>query len=131
MTGTAQPVTSTATPWIRAYQGFSILVALEVLWQFVTAGQLFPQGGPGALHAGGAIVLHVLSGLAVVSAFLLWRTGVLTVAGLALPVVVFALTFVQAALGGYDSLAYHIPGAMILTSGVIWQLVTALRLRRR
>lgn len=116
--------------WVRFYQVFSILTALLVLSQFITAGQLFPEGGPEEVHAAGAIVLHVVSGLSVVAAFVLWRKGGLSTAAAALPVVVFAFTFIQAATGGRSSLAVHVPGAMILTAGVIWQLIAALRLRR-
>lgn len=115
--------------WVRLYQVFSVLTALVVLNQFITAGQLFPNGGPYELHAAGAIVLHVVSGLAVIAAFVLWRTSGMTTRAAALPVVVFVFTFIQAATGGYDNLAVHVPGAMILTAGVIWQLVNALRSR--
>ncbi|SDS95713.1 hypothetical protein SAMN04488543_2719 [Friedmanniella luteola] len=127
---TSTTATSAPTLWVRLYQLFSVLTALLVLVQFLTAGQLFPQGGPEQLHAAGAIVLHVVSGLAVVAAFVLWRTGGMTTAQAALPVVVFAFTFVQAATGGRTNLAVHVPGAMILTAGAVWQLVTALRPRR-
>ncbi len=121
--------TSASTTWARLYQAFSILTALVVLSQFITAGQLFPDGGPEAVHAAGAIVLHVVSGLAVIAAFVLWRKSAMSTRAAALPVIVFAFTFIQAAIGGRSSLAVHVPGAMILTAGVIWQLVTALRSR--
>ncbi len=124
---TAVNTRAAASTWSRLYQVFSVLTALSVLFQFITAGQLFPDGGPGAVHAGGAIVLHVLSGLAVVAAFILWRRGQLTTTQAALPVVVFVFTFIQAATGGRASLGVHVPGAMILTAGATWQLVAAFR----
>ena len=119
--------TRTASTWSRLYQLFSILTAASVLFQFITAGQLFPDGGPEEVHAGGAIALHVVSGLAVIATFILWRRGHMTTAQASLPVVVFVFTFIQAATGGRTSLAIHVPGAMILTLGATWQLVSALR----
>lgn len=127
MTTAASTTATTGSPWDRLYQLFSVLTAASVLFQFITAGQLFPDGGPEEIHAGGAIVLHVVSGLAVIAAFILWRRGQMTTAQAALPVVVFAFTFIQAATGGRTSLAVHVPGAMILTAGAIWQLTVALR----
>lgn len=117
---------------VTALRAFAALAVVAVLWQFVTAGQLLPQGSEGAEtgHAGGAIVLHVVSGLAAVAAVVLWRQGVVGVGLTALAVVVFGFGFLQAALGGYSSLYVHIPGAMLLTTGVVWLLVAVLRLRR-
>lgn len=113
---------------VRAFQVLAALAVLNVLAQFITAGQLFPNGGPQTAHAAGAIVLHVLSGLAAVTAVLLWRQQRLGVRSMVLAVVVFAYTFLQAYWGGYDSLYIHIPGAMLLTVGVVCVLVTSLRL---
>lgn len=133
-TGTATSPTTpggAATPWLRAFQAFAALAVLTVLYQFVTAGQLLPQGGPGQAHAAGAIVLHVFSGLAAVAAVVLWRRGQTTRGVALLAVVVFVATFVQAAIGGYDSLYVHIPGAMLLTAGVVWLLLASLRTSTR
>jgi len=120
---------STPTPLLRAFQVGAALVVLNVFYQFVTAGQLFPSGGPDEAHAAGAIVLHVLSGLTAIAAVLLWRQGRITIRTAVLAVVVFAYSFVQAAIGGYDSLYVHVPGAMLLTAGAVWLLVVALRHR--
>jgi hypothetical protein len=116
-----------STAWLRAFRAFAALAVLTVLYQFVTAGQLLPQGGPGQAHAGGAIVLHVFSGLAAVAAVVLWRRDQTSRGVAVLAVVVFVATFVQAAIGGYDSLYVHIPGAMLLTAGVVWLLLASLR----
>jgi hypothetical protein len=120
-----------STPWLRAFQAFAALAVLAVLYQFVTAGQLLPQGGPGQAHAAGAIVLHAFSGLATVAAVVLWRRGQTSRNVAVLAVVVFVATFVQAAVGGYDSLYVHVPGAMLLTAGVVWLLLASLRNGRR
>ncbi len=134
MTTTSDARATTATrpsgPLVTALTVFAALAVLAVLSQFITAGQLFPSGGPQEAHAAGAIVLHVVSGLAAVAAVVLWRQGVVGVGLAALAVVVFGFGFLQAALGGYESLYVHVPGAMILTAGVVWLLVAVLRLRR-
>jgi hypothetical protein len=107
----------------RALQVAAVLTLLSVGFQYVTAGQLFPRGGPEELHAGGAIVLHVLSGLTAVAAVLLWRRGGCSVRMAVLAGVVFVLTFVQAATGGRDTLWVHVPGAMVVTVGAVWVAV--------
>jgi glucose dehydrogenase len=111
----------------RAFQVLAGLAVVNVLVQFITAGQLFPNGGPQEVHAGGAIVLHVLSGLAAVTAVLLWRQQRLGLRSTVLAVVVFAYTFLQAYWGGYSTLWIHVPGAMLLTVGVVWVFFTSLR----
>ena len=121
---------SEATAFLRTLQVLSLLTVANLAWQFGTAGQLFPQGGPEELHSGGAIVLHVLSGLAAVAALLAWRAKGIGVGVFVLAVAVFAFTFIQAAMGGRQTLYVHVPGAMILTAGVVWQLVAALRVGR-
>lgn len=130
MTSTTTPV-STGSGLLRAFQVFAALSVLSVLVQFITAGQLFPDGGPEELHAGGAIVLHVLSGLAAIAAFLLWRRDELSRGSMALAVVTFAYSFLQAAWGGRSSLWIHVPGAMVMSALVVWVLVAALRVGRR
>ncbi len=118
--------TSTLT---RTVQVFAVLVLLSELYQFATAGQLFPRGGPEEAHAAGAIALHVLSGLAALFVFLRRRATGGPAWPLVLAVVVFVATFVQAATGGRDHLAIHVPGAMVLTVGSAWLAVWAFRLR--
>ncbi|WP_375430667.1 hypothetical protein [uncultured Friedmanniella sp.] len=130
-TAAATAPTTAPSPLLRVLQVFAALAVLDVLFQFVTAGQLFPSGGPDGLHAAGAIALHVVSGIAAIAAVLLWRQGRTTIGVAALAVVVFGYGFVQAAIGGYDTLYIHVPGAMLLTAGVVWLLLAALRGRAR
>ncbi len=133
MTAASSATTTSTTPtalW-RGLQVFAALSVLVVLFQFVTAGQLFPSGGPDGLHAAGAIVLHVVSGLAAICAVVLWRQGRLSLAVVALAVIVFGYSFIQAAIGGYQSLYVHVPGAMLMAAGVVWLLVVVLRPVRR
>lgn len=105
---------------VRALQATTTLVLLVLAWQFVTAGQMIPQGGPEELHAAGAIVLHVGSGLAVVAAFLVGRAARGPWWPAVLAAVVFALTFAQAWTGSYGPIAVHVPGAILLTVGSVW-----------
>jgi hypothetical protein len=107
----------------RTLQVGAILTLVSLAFQYVTAGQLFPRGGPEELHSGGAIVLHVLSGLTAIAAVLLWRRGDVAVRMPVLAGVVFVLTFVQAATGGRDTLWIHVPGAMVVTVGAVWVAV--------
>lgn len=116
---------------VRALQVLAGLAVLIVLVQFITAGQLFPNGGPEEAHAAGAIVLHVLSGLAAVAAVLGWRRGAVSPRLVVLTVLVFGFTFLQAAWGGRSSLWIHVPGAMALTAGVVWVLLASLGAGRR
>ncbi|GLU49450.1 hypothetical protein [Nocardiopsis ansamitocini] len=103
----------------------AVLAQTAVLvWEFVTAGRLVEQDFTAlSLHAGGAIVLHVVAGLQFVAALLLWRPG----RGSPLPAVVsalaFGLGFVQAYLGSHLMLELHVPVAMLLVVLVAWVLV--------
>ena len=128
MTQTASPRSATtATPLLRVLQAFAGLAVVNVLVQFLTAGQLVSGGEAEQAHGTGAIVLHVLSGIAAIAAVVLWRQDRATLGLAVLAVVVFGYTFVQAALGEYASLAVHVPGAMILTAGVVWLLIASFR----
>jgi hypothetical protein len=112
----------------RLLQGLrvtAVLTVLNVAYQSVTAGQLLGVGAPVALHAAGAVTLHAFSGLAAIAAVLLWRRGGAPAWLAALAVVSFVLTFVQAALGGYETLDLHIPGAMVLTVAAVWLAVAS------
>jgi hypothetical protein len=122
-TGTAHP----GSTLVRGLEVTAVLSLLSVAFQFVTAGRLFPTGGPEQLHASGAVALHVFSGLAALAAVLLWRSGGAPLGIAVLGVAVFVLTFVQASTGGRSSLWVHVPGAMVLTVGVSWLAVASLR----
>jgi hypothetical protein len=129
---THDPATASGnTGFVRAFQALTVLTVLNVLLQFLTAGHLFPDGGPEQLHGAGAITLHLVSGLAAIVAVILWRRNAVTVSLPLLATVVFLATLVQAAIGGRSTLSVHVPGAMVLTLGVTWLLVLALRLSPR
>ena len=116
---TATTPTGLAAP-VRALRATTTLVLAVLAWQFVTAGQMIPRGGPVELHAAGAIVLHVVSGLAMVAAFALGRAARGPWWPTVLAAVVFVLTFVQAWTGSHGVLAVHVPCAIVLTAGTVW-----------
>jgi hypothetical protein len=117
----AEPGSSAVTA-LRGVQVLAALSLLNLVCQYVTAGQILPRGGHTALgiHSTGAVVLHVVTGLLTVAAILYgrahrgpWWPAVL--AGL-----LFVLSFVQAYYGDHTNLAIHIPGALVLTVGIVW-----------
>lgn len=112
---------STAAPAVTALRVLAVLTAVVLAWQFVTAGSLVGPGeaeGAEALHATGAIVLHVVSGLTMIAAALVWRAGA-ALWPVIVAALVFVLSFVQAYLGEGATLWIHVPGAMVLTLGAV------------
>jgi hypothetical protein len=105
---------------LRAVQASAALSVLSIAWQFVTAGQILPRGGPAELHTNGAIVLHVMTGLMAIATILYARSRRGPWWPAVLAVIVFVLTFVQAWFGGYTTLAIHVPGALVCTIGTVW-----------
>ena len=119
-TGTMTTARRTSDPLLTAVRVLAVLTVLNLLWQFVTAGQLFPRGGPEELHSAGALALHVLSGLTAIAALAYWRLRGAPLWPGILAAVVFVLSFVQAYFGDRSTLYIHVPGAMILTIGAVW-----------
>jgi hypothetical protein len=105
---------------LRAVQITAVLAVVVLAWQFVTAGQLLPRGGPVELHAVGAIVLHVVLGLLAIAAILWGRAARGPWWPAAVAVLVFLLSFLQAYAGENGVLALHVPCAMLLTLGTVW-----------
>ncbi|HEY2220680.1 hypothetical protein [Actinomycetospora sp.] len=114
------PATRTSDSLLTAVRVLAVLTVVNLLWQYVTAGQLFPRGGPEDLHSAGAIVLHVLSGFTALAALAYWRLRGAPLWPGVLAAVVFVLSFVQAWFGDRSTLYIHVPGAMILTIGAVW-----------
>jgi hypothetical protein len=132
------PARRTSDPILTTFRVFAALTVVSLLWQFVTAGELVTRGSTLAesfegLHAAGAIVLHVLSGVAMIAGFALWRLRGAALWPAVTALVVFVLTFVQAYFGGGRTLYIHVPGAMILTIGAVavavWTFLPAARAR--
>ena len=106
----------------------SALSVLAILWQGATAGGILMQSRESfELHEAGAIGVHVLSGLAAVTAFLVWRATRGPRWPMVVAVLVFAASFVQAALGDEETMWAHVPGALVLMLGgaavLVWAVV--------
>ncbi len=126
-TGTAStidhpaPSAGSAPLVLRAVQVLAVLSVLNLVCQYVTAGQILPRGGPlVGLHATGAIVLHVVTGLLALAAIAYGRVQRGPWWPAVLAVVVFVLSFVQAYYGEHTNLKIHVPGALVLTVGIVW-----------
>jgi hypothetical protein len=96
---------------------------VNLLWQFISAGQILAGGHHHEAwvdpHGVGAIVLHVLTGLTALAAGAHWYASRGRVWPTVTSVVVFVLTFVQAYFGDDRFLAVHIPGALVITAGIV------------
>jgi hypothetical protein len=137
MSHTATGRRTAAPAVVTALRVLSVLTVVVIVWQFVTAGSLVGGGSGGeaaeGAHGAGAIVLHVVSGLTMVAAALVWRGGA-ALWPLVVAALVFALSFLQAYLGSYGPISVHVPGAMVLTVGAVlvaaWSFTGGVRGRR-
>ncbi|GAA4914038.1 hypothetical protein [Nesterenkonia rhizosphaerae] len=94
----------------RVAAGVSLAV-LGVL--FFSAGQMIQNFQGLDLHSASAVTLHISTGVFVLALILhsaVTKTGLWAAAGSA---ALFALTFLQAALGSYLTLTAHITGALV------------------
>lgn len=133
-TGTVPVQRASSDPILTTFRVFAVLTVVNLLWQFVTAGEFIgPRGDESweSPHAAGAIVLHVLSGIAMIAAFALWRLRGAALWPAVTALVVFVLGFVQAYFGMGSTMWIHVPGASILTIGAVavavWAFLPAAR----
>ena len=117
----ADPRTSTR-PFLLTARFFA-LATVAVVVLFGTAGALVQLGELKDVHGSAAIALHVVTGgLTVALAGLAysrqrgWWAAV--VAG-----VIFAFSFLQAALGEGTTLRLHVPGSLLIVAGTVWLTV--------
>ena len=109
----------------------SALAVLAILWQGATAGEMLMRSRESfEFHEAGAVAVHVLTGLAAISAFLLWRATRGPLWPVVVAVVVFVASFVQAALGSEETMWAHVPGALVLMLGAAAVLVSVVAPRR-
>lgn len=98
----------------------AILTLAAVTVLFASAGLLVQDARGLDVHGVGAVAIHVFSGiLAVLLAVRSWRTR----SGLpaaAAAIALFGLTFAQAALGNYLTLALHVVGALVVAVLAAW-----------
>jgi len=120
-TRTASGRSAAPTGVLRLFQGAAVLSVLVVVLQFLSAGQLLSgTSGAEGVHAGGAVALHVVQGLAVVAALVLQRATRGPVWPTALALLALAVGFVQAWTGDHTGLAVHVPGAVVTTVVTVW-----------
>ena len=110
-------VTGSSDAFLLGVRIMATLSLLVLLAQFVTAGRLVVGVGGEELHATGAIVLHVTTGLVMLAAAAGWWLRGHPLWPTVLATVVFVLSFVQAYAGSHGLILVHVPGAMILTVG--------------
>ena len=119
-TETRPPTGSTDTVQL-ALRVAAVAALVVLLWQFVTAGSVVATQGSSGLngHAVGAIVLHVVTGILVLAAAAGWRLRGHPVWPTVLAAFLFICTFIQAYAGSHGAIMIHVPGAMILTVGLM------------
>jgi hypothetical protein len=106
---------------LQAVRVLAVLATLTVLYQAATAGQILMQSEEAEeWHGGGAIALHVLTGLLTLAAFWYARTTRGPWWPTVLSAVVFVTTFVEASYGHGRTLWVHVPLALVLTVGTVW-----------
>lgn len=123
--------TAPARSLVSAARSAAALAVGTILWQGATAGQML-MGNRSffRLHEAGAIATHVFTGLAALTVFLLWRRSRDRMWPTLVAIVVFAASFVQAALGGDATMWAHVPGALLLMFGSAAVLVWTFRPRQ-
>lgn len=129
----ADPVASaTATGVLWALRvTVTVLAVLFVLQSFTGGDYLVGNEAAMDLHGPGAITIHVVSGVQTIIAAVLWGVGGGPLWPAVLSALVFGTGFVQAELGGGDTLDYHLPLAMVLLITVAWVPVWAWTHRAR
>ena len=103
---------------VTVLRAAALLAVLAILWQGASAGGILMRSPTSLdLHQGGAIAVHVLTGATALAAFAAWRIAHGPLWPVVLGVVVFAASFVQAALGDDETMWAHVPGALLLMLG--------------
>ncbi|MCE3552138.1 hypothetical protein LWC33_11785 [Pseudonocardia sp. RS11V-5] len=120
--------TATSTAAVTLLRVLAALSVLMIVVQGVTAGAIISRDRSALmLHYGGAIVVHVLTGLTAIAAILVVRGR----GGPWWPAIVasalFLVTFLQAGLGDAGVMTVHVPLAMVCLVGAVsvlmWSLV--------
>jgi uncharacterized membrane protein len=118
LTHSSTAPTTTAIPTLLRI--VATLSVVFIVLQGLSAGGILSRVRVAeSLHFGGAIVVHVFTGLTVVAAFLLVRHGQGPRWPTALAAVVFVVGFVQATVGEAGLLLVHVPLAMLLLAGAV------------
>jgi hypothetical protein len=106
---------------LAALRTTALLSTLIVLYQAATAGQILMRSEAAEeWHGGGAIALHVATGLMTLAAFWHLRTSRGPWWPTVVSAIVFVATFVEASYGHGRTLYIHVPLALALTIGTVW-----------
>jgi hypothetical protein len=115
------PDRARSTTALQAVRALAVLSTLGVLYQAATAGQILMRSAEAEdWHGGGAIALHVLTGLLTLAALWHARASRGPWWPAVVSAVVFVATFVEASYGHGRTLYVHVPLAVVLTVGVAW-----------
>jgi hypothetical protein len=120
----SSPVETTATTaGAGALRGLRVVATASVLFivlQGVTAGEILSRNRMAvSLHYFGAFVVHALTALTAVAAYVMLRQRGGPWWPTAVAAVIFVVGFVQAAVGKAGILAVHVPLAMLLLVGSV------------
>ena len=113
-------VTTAGAGALRALRIVSTASVLFIVLQGVTAGEILSRNRMAeSLHYAGAFVVHALTALTVVAAYLVLRQRRGPWWPTAVAAAIFVVGFVQAAIGEAGILAVHVPLAMLLLVGAV------------
>ena len=125
----AAPATTANSSALRIV---ATLTVVFIVLQGVTAGGILSRVRVAqSLHFGGAIAVHVLTGLTAVAAFLITRQRQAPWWPTVLAALVFVVGFVQATVGEAGILLVHVPLAMVLLVGAVTVMVWSFTATRR
>jgi hypothetical protein len=117
------PTETATTAGVGALRALRIVATLSVLLiivQGVTAGEILSRSRVAeSLHYDGAFVVHALTALTAIAAFLVMRQRGGPWWPTVVALVIFVVTFVQAAVGEAGILSVHVPLAMLLLVGAV------------
>jgi hypothetical protein len=117
------PTETATTAGVGALRALRVVATLSVLFiivQGVTAGEILSRSKVAvSLHYDGAFVVHALTALTAIAAFLVMRQRGGPWWPTVVSLVIFVVTFVQAAVGNAGILSVHVPLAMVLLVGAV------------
>ncbi|ASU84189.1 hypothetical protein CDO52_16570 [Nocardiopsis gilva YIM 90087] len=115
--------TAPTTTFLWGLRVTVLLHAALLVVEFVSAGRILVQDDSALpIHGVGAIIVHVVGGLQILAAALLWRPGNGPLWPAVVSAVAFGAGFAQGYFGSHLMLELHVPGAMLLVILVTWIL---------
>lgn len=112
--------TARTSPWLIASRALALASLAVLVVSFATAGVLLQDHRAEDVHGTAAIVLHVVTGALAIAMLGSARTTPANRWPAAVAVLAFGYTFLQAWWGAGMTLYLHVPGALLLTTAVVW-----------